>query len=127
MNMNNSNLTDEACDERIIEISSRMYDLSMLLSRFMIEMLETAEDYSISVEMEVPVYDNDVIKIFRIDKVYFDRDSGEIMLCNREDNKTVLWKCLDVAAMDYIVNYANIKRKTEVCHQSLKQGGNPLN
>jgi len=125
--MNNSNLTDEACDERIIEISSRMYDLSMLLSRFMIEMLETAEDYSIPVEMEVPVYDNDVIKIIRIDTVYFDRDSGEIMLCNREDNKTVLWKCLDVAAMDYIVNYANIKRKTEVCHRSLKQGSNPLN
>lgn len=106
-------------DAMMIDIGTRMFDIQIMLAKFVAEMLDEFGD-SIPVDSEVPFFSgSDVVKI-SIKKIFFDHDDIEIKLEQADTGNILSWRDLPVSSQELLASQMHMDYATGRIHDSFE-------
>jgi len=107
-------------DKKMVDIESKSFEVSMLMSGFVFEILENFEDLKSEIYCELPYYDPaSGYKTVVAEYIYLDAESG-VVLIDAEGIKTpVMWDELNIAAKEIIIAELHHKYKASKLYDNL--------
>ncbi|MBN1531892.1 MAG: hypothetical protein JXA20_04455 [Spirochaetes bacterium] len=88
----------------IVEIDTRLFDVQMLLSRFVVELLETAPGNLMNVDVRLPVVGEAGVDLLPVSQVQLHTGEGTTILIRGKSTEFCTWDDLDVASQYVLAN-----------------------
>lgn len=106
-------------DNKLIEIESKSFEVNMLMSEFVLEILETSDNMKSEIYCELPYYDSDKgYRTLIADAVFLDMDTRQILVTEVMLNGAVMWDDLNIAAKEIIITELHLKYKSSGLYNS---------
>ena len=106
-------------DDMIVEIESKSSEIAMLMSCFVLEILETYSEMKTDVHAEFPFFDPEAgYRSINSRSVFFDPCSSRIIIETDELLTPVMWDDLSAAAKEIIINELHHKHKSSKIYRS---------
>ena len=106
-------------DIRMIEIESKSFEIAMLMSGFVLDILENFDGMKTDVQAELPYFDPHTgYRSLTLKSVFFNPVSNLINIETEELQTSVIWDDLNVAAKEIIINELHHKYKSVIIYQS---------
>lgn len=100
-------------DQKMIEIESRSYEVSMMMAGFVFEILETFSGLKCDIYCEIPYLDIMAgYKSVAADSISVDPENGIISLTADGVSGPVMWDELNIAAKEIIISELHHKYKS---------------
>ncbi len=110
-------------DLKMIDIEQKSFELGMLMSVFVFEILETFENSSADIAAYINIYAQDGNSLpLEMEKITLNRETGEIIL-NCAEGKPVLWDDLDLVAKEIVMNELHHRYKADRLYRGLSDNG----
>jgi hypothetical protein len=107
-------------DLKMIDIESRSFEVNMLMSAFIAEILENFEQMESELYAEIPYYDP--VSGYRTviaESVFIEPDNGMILLTASGMKNPVMWDELNIAAKEIIIAELHHRYKSVKLYESL--------
>lgn len=107
-------------DNKMVEIESKSFEISMLMSGFVFEILENFDDFKSELYCELPYYDPGTgYKTVVAELIYLEPETG-VLLITAEGVKTpVMWDELNIAAKEIVIAELHHKYKASKLYNNL--------
>jgi len=107
-------------DKKMIDIESKSYEVNMLMSGFVFEILETFDDMKSEIYCELPYFDPDSgYKTVIAESISLDFENGIIQLIGEGMKSPIMWDELNIAAKEIIIAELHHKYKTTKLYKNL--------
>jgi len=111
-------------DHKMIDIEQKSFELSMLMSVFAFEILETFENSSAGITAVINITNAEgVFVTLETLRVILNRDTGEILIECADTDEILSWDDLDLAAKNTIINELHFRYKSEMLFSGLSDDG----
>jgi hypothetical protein len=91
-------------DDMIVEIDTRLFDVQMLLSRFVVELLEAVSGNLLTVDLRLPVAGDAGVVLHQVSQVQLHSGGGAAILITVGISDLLTWEELDVASQYVLAN-----------------------
>ena len=99
-----SGIERDKFDEMIVDIDSRLFDVQVLISRFVVEMMEEWPEHRVDIEITIPVISGDAVVLHRVVNAVLGTDGGSSLVFMETDGQKLTWEEMDVASQYIIAN-----------------------
>jgi len=107
-------------DKKMIEIERKSFEVNMLMSGFILEILECFNDLKCEVYCELPYFDSvSGYKTLIAESVSLDLENGIILLQAEGLKTSVMWDELNIAAKEIIIAELHHKYKASKLYKNL--------
>lgn len=107
-------------DNKMIEIENKSFEVNMLMSGFVLEILEGFDEMKCELYGEIPYFDNSKGYMTVIaEYITLDADSGLINITGRGMKTPVMWDELNVAAKEIIISELHHKYKAAKLYNNI--------
>jgi len=107
-------------DNKMIEIESKSFEVNMLMSGFVFEILENFNEMKSEIYCELPYYDpNAGYKTIIAESISLDVESGIVLLEAQGMKTSVMWDELNMAAKEIIIAELHHKYKASKLYENL--------
>lgn len=107
-------------DEKMIEIESRSYEISMLMSGFVFEILECFDGMKSEIYCEIPYDDlSSGYRTVTVESVSIDIENGVVMVEAEGIKPAIIWDELNIAAREIIIAELHHKYKASKLYENL--------
>jgi hypothetical protein len=104
----------------MVEIESKSFEISMLMSGFVFEILENFEDLKSELYCELPYYDpSSGYKTVLAEFIYLESDTGVLLITARDVKTPVMWDELNIAAKEIVIAELHHKYKSLKLYNNL--------
>lgn len=118
--MNSDISAKDRFDEMMINIGSYMFDLQMMLARFVSEILEEFEGNIYDIDLTVPFQEGNEYINLHVERIIFDTDDViKVFVSMREE--FIEWDNLNITVQDLIANYLHMRYKAENLYRNLSE------
>lgn len=107
-------------DKKMIDIESKSFEVNMLMSGFVLEIIAGFDQMKSEIYAELPYFDpNSGYKTVIAESVYLDVESGVILITASGMKNPVMWDELNVAAKEIIIAELHHKYKASKLYENL--------
>ncbi len=107
-------------DNKMVDIESKSFEVSMLMSGFVFEILETFEDLKSELYCELPYYDPaSGYKTILAEFIYLEADTGVLLITAQDVKTPVMWDELNIAAKEIVIAELHHKYKALKIYNNL--------
>ncbi|MFC1670318.1 hypothetical protein ACFL20_07980 [Spirochaetota bacterium] len=106
--MNSLILAKDKFDKMMINICNYMFDIRILLSRFICDLLEQYEESEVGLDLSFPFEKDGKYEIVRGKNIFYDIDDESIKVTTDSDFGVIDWGELDINSQDAIANYIHL-------------------
>lgn len=111
-------------DIKLIEIESKSFEITMLMSGFVLEILGNFHEMKSDIQAELPFYDPDRgYRSINSKSIFYNPENGLLALETDELQTPVIWDDLNVAAKEILINELLCKYKSLKIFKSLSGTG----
>jgi len=109
-------------DQKMIEIESKSYEVNMLMSGFVLEILEGFNEMKSEIYAELPYFDPDSgYKTAVAESIYLDSENGIILITAPGIKGPIMWDEINIAAKEIIIAELHHKYKASRLYENLTQ------
>lgn len=107
-------------DVKKIYIEQKIFEAGMMMSNFVVELLETFPEMKCAIEVQVSYndYEKGYVAV-DAESVFFNAETELINIGLRDIEAPVLWDDLDLSARDIILNEIHHKYKSDLIYKNL--------
>lgn len=109
----------EMFDNVMIEASSMIMQLQMLLSNFVIDALALTKEKKIILDVDFPLQRNNTFEMVKSEYIYLNEDIGMPTVKILNEETEVVWTDLTISSQDLLANYIHIHIKTDDIFEDL--------
>jgi len=107
-------------DQKMIDIESKSFEVNMLMSGFVCEMLENLVDMKSEIYCELPYFDPNIgYKTIIAESITLDLENGIVHITAQGMNTPVMWDELNIAAKEIIITELHHKYKATKLYENL--------
>ncbi len=107
-------------DKKMIDIESKSFEVNMLMSGFVLEIIENFDGRKGEIYAEFPYFDPDSgYRTAVAESVYLDEENGVILVGAANMKNPVMWDELNVAAKEIIIAELHHKYKSSIIYRNL--------
>ena len=107
-------------DNKMIDIESKSFEVNMLMSGFVFEILESFNETKSEIYCELPYYDPGAgYKTIIAESISIDIENGIVLLEAQGMNTSVMWDELNMAAKEIIIAELHHKYKASKLYNDL--------
>jgi hypothetical protein len=107
-------------DNKMVEIESKSFEISMLMSGFVFEILKNFEEFKSELYCELPYYDlASGYKTVVAEFIYLDEESGVLLITADGIKTPVMWDELNIAAKEIVIAELHHKYKAVKLYNNL--------
>lgn len=107
-------------DIKMVDIESKSYEVNMLMSGFVFEILENFDEMKSEIYAELPYFDpNSGYKTVIAEYVFLDTENGIILIEAQGIKNPVIWDELNIAAKEIIIAELHHKYKASKLYNNL--------
>jgi len=107
-------------DKKMIEIESKSFEVSMLMSGFVFEILENFEEMKSEIYCEIPYFDPSAgYKTITAESIFLDIENGIVLIAASGIQTPVMWDELNIAAKEIIIAELHHKHKAAKLYDNL--------
>ena len=109
-------------DKKMIDIESKSFEVNMLMSGFVFEILESFEEMKAEIYGELPYFDPSAgYKTIIAESIALDIENGIILLSAQGMNVPVMWDELNIAAKEIVIAELHHKYKASKLYETLTE------
>lgn len=107
-------------DVKIVYIGQKIFETGIMMSGFVVELLETFPEMKCAIEIQISYndYEKGYVAI-DAESVFFDLETELIYINFRNIESPVLWDDLDFSAREIILNEIHHKYKSDLIYKNL--------
>jgi len=110
----------DSFDKKMIEIESKSFEVNMLMSGFVFEILESFNEMKCELYTELPYFDPSAgYKTIFTESMSVDIESGIILINAKGIKNPVMWDELNIAAKEIIISELHHKYKASKVYDNL--------
>jgi len=107
-------------DNKMIDIESKSFEVNMMMSGFVFEILETFDERKSDIYCEIPYFDlNYGYKTIITESIFIDIENGIVLISAEEIKTPVMWDELNIAAKEIIIAELHHKYKSSKLYNNL--------
>lgn len=107
-------------DKKMIDIENKSFEVSMLMSGFVFEILETFAEKKGEIYCELPYFDHTTgYKTIIAESISLDMETGVVLIATEGGKTPVMWDELNIAAKEIIIAELHHKYKSTKLYDNL--------